>query len=65
MGDEYWVEGELRDVGVNYWGDWYVEFVEKDGRGNGVVGKGGGIIWGNVFRGLGSYFEGERGEGLV
>ena len=63
--DEYWVQAELSDVRSNYSGHCYLEFVQKDTRGNTLVAKARGIIWSNVFSRLKPYFERETGQAFV
>lgn len=61
--DEYWVQAELSEVRVHpATGHCYVEFVQKDPRGNSLVAKARGIIWSNVFRLLKPYFEESTGQ---
>ncbi len=60
--DEYWVQAELSDVRTNYSGHCYLEFVQKDSRGNVLVAKARGVIWSNVFSQLRPYFEQETGQ---
>ena len=59
--DTYWVQAELSEVRVNN-GHCYVEFVQKDKRGNGLVAKARGNIWRNVFGTLKPYFERATGQ---
>ena len=37
--DEYWVQAELSDVRTNSTGHCYLEFIQKDSRSGGLVGK--------------------------
>lgn len=61
--DEYWVQAELSEVRTHpATGHCYVEFVQKDPRGNNLVAKARGVIWNNVFRLLRSYFEESTGQ---
>lgn len=60
--DEVWIQAELSDVRVNANGHCYLEFIEKDARGNGLIAKARGTIWANVFRLLKGYFEEETGQ---
>ena len=61
--DEYWVQAELSEVRVHpATGHCYVEFVQKDPRGNNLVAKARGVIWSNVFRLLKPYFEESTGQ---
>ena len=61
--DEYWVQAELSEVRTHpATGHCYVEFVQKDPRGNNFVAKARGVIWSNVFRLLRPYFEESTGQ---
>ena len=60
--DEYWVQAELSDVRTNYSGHCYLEFVQKDSRGNALVAKARGMIWSNIYVMLKPYFERETGQ---
>lgn len=57
--DTYWVQAELSDVRSNYSGHCYLEFVQKEPRGNNLIAKARGTIWSNVYRLLKPYFEEE------
>ena len=61
MPDTYWVQAELSEVRVNN-GHCYVEFVQKDRRGNGLVAKARGNIWRSVFAILKPTFERATGQ---
>ena len=61
MPDTYWVQAELSEVRVNN-GHCYVEFVQKDRRGSGLVAKARGNIWRNVFAILKPTFERATGQ---
>ena len=64
--DEYWVQAELSEVHTHpATGHCYVEFVQKDPRGNNLVAKARGVIWNNVFRLLRPYFEESTGQAFV
>lgn len=63
--DEYWVQAELSDVRVNSSGHCYLEFIQKDPRGNSLIAKARGTIWSNVFRLLKPYFEEATGQAFV
>lgn len=65
MPDTYWVQAELSDVRSNYSGHCYLEFVQKEPRGNNLIAKARGTIWNNVYRLLKPYFEEETGQALV
>lgn len=60
--NEYWVQAELSDVRSNSSGHCYLEFVQKDARGNGLIAKARGTIWANVYRLLKPYFEEATGQ---
>lgn len=60
--DEYWVKAELSDVRSNASGHCYLEFVQKDPRGNNLIAKARGTIWANVYRLLKPYFEEATGQ---
>lgn len=60
--DQIWVRAELSDVRVHAGGHCYVEFIEKDSRGNNLIAKARGTIWSNIFRLLKAYFEEETGQ---
>lgn len=62
LSDEYWVQAELSDVRTNYSGHCYLEFVQKDPRGNALVAKARGMIWSNIYGMLKPYFERETGQ---
>lgn len=63
--DEYWVQAEISDVRCNTTGHCYLEFVQKDPRGNSLIAKARGAIWSNVFRLLKPYFEETTGQAFV
>lgn len=65
MPDTYWVQAELSDVRSNYSGHCYLEFVQKEPRGNNLIAKARGTIWNNVYRLLKPYFEEETGQAFV
>lgn len=60
--DEYWVQAELSDVRTNYSGHCYLEFVQKDPRGNALVAKARGMIWSNIYGMLKPYFKRKTGQ---
>jgi exodeoxyribonuclease VII large subunit len=62
--DDYWVSAELSDVRVNG-GHCYIEFVQKDPRGNQLVAKARGIIWSQTFGMLKPYFEERTGQAFT
>ena len=63
--DTYWVQAELSDVRSNYSGHCYLEFVQKEPKGNNLIAKARGTIWSNVYRLLKPYFEEETGQAFV
>ncbi len=63
--DAFWVRAELGEVRLNRSGHCYVEFVEKDPHGNGLVARAKGNIWANVFTLLKPYFEAETGQAFT
>lgn len=63
--DTYWIQAELSDVRANSTGHCYLEFVQKDGRGNNLIAKARGTIWSNVFRLLKPYFEETTGQAFM
>lgn len=63
--DEYWLQAELSEVRVNAAGHCYVEFVQKDSRGNALLAKARGTVWNNVFCLLRPYFERETGQAFA
>lgn len=65
MPDTYWVQAELSDVRSNYSGHCYVEFVQKEPKGNNLIAKARGTIWNNVYHILKPYFERETGQAFV
>lgn len=60
--DTYWIQAELSDVRSHANGHCYLEFVQKEARGNSLVAKARGTIWANVFRLLRPYFEESTGQ---
>ena len=60
--DEYWLQAELSDVRSNTSGHCYLEFIQKDPRGNSLIAKARGTIWANVYRLLKPYFEEATGQ---
>lgn len=63
MPEEYWVCAELSEVRENR-GHCYVEFLQKDNRGNGIVAKARGQIWANRWAVIRPYFERTTGQRL-
>lgn len=65
MPGEYWVQAELSDVRSNSSGHCYLEFIQKDPRGNNLIAKARGTIWANIFRLLKPYFEESTGQAFT
>jgi exodeoxyribonuclease VII large subunit len=63
--DEYWVQAELSDVRVAAGGHCYLEFIQKDTRGNNLIAKARGVIWASRFALLRPAFEEETGQAFV
>jgi Exonuclease VII, large subunit len=63
--DTYWIQAELSDVRSNATGHCYLEFIQKDARGNNLIAKARGTIWANVYRMLKPYFEESTGQAFV
>lgn len=62
--DAYWVHAELSSVNVNTNGHCFLELVQKDDRGNGLVAKAHATIWANRYRMLAPFFEQSTGMQL-
>lgn len=60
--DTYWLRAETSDVRRNQNGHCYLEFIEKDAKGQNIVARARGTIWNNVFTMLSAYFETETGQ---
>jgi exodeoxyribonuclease VII large subunit len=60
--DEVWVQAELSEVRVASNGHCYVEFVQKDARGNNLIAKARGIIWRQEWNMLQPYFQRVTGQ---
>lgn len=58
----YWVQAELSEVNVNRSGHCYIEFVQKESRGYGMIAKARGVIWANIYAMLAPYFESQTGQ---
>lgn len=61
----FWLAAELSEVRTASTGHCYVEFVEKDARGNSLVAKARGTIWRNVYSLLAAGFECATGRPLA
>lgn len=53
--DTYWIRAEISELHVNR--HCYLEFVQKDERGNGIIAKARGQVWASKWYMLKSYFE--------
>lgn len=62
--DKYWITAELNEVRVGSGGHCYLEFVEKNDRGNVPLAKARGIIWSNNYRILSHKFEEQAGVSI-
>ncbi len=60
-----WVQAELSDVRPNASGHCYLEFIQKEPKGNRLVAKARGVIWSNVYHLLKPYFEAATGQALA
>lgn len=60
--DTYWLRAETSDVRRNQNGHCYLEFIEKDAKGQNIVARARGTIWNNLFTMLSAYFETETGQ---
>ncbi len=65
MPGEYWIQAELSDVRTNASGHCYLEFVQKDARGDKLVAKARGMVWSNIYRLLKPYFEETTGQAFT
>ena len=62
---EYWVQAEMSSVSVNAAGHCYIELVQKNDRGPGLVAKARATVWAGRFRMLKPYFEQATGQAFV
>ena len=62
---EYWVQAEMSSVNVNAAGHCYIELVQKNDRGPGLVAKARATVWAGRFRMLKPYFEQATGQAFV
>ena len=65
LSDSYWMTAELSEVRVASNGHCYVEFVEKDQYGNGLIAKARGNIWRNTYALISRNFERATGQRLA
>lgn len=63
--DTYWLRAETSDVRRNQNGHCYLEFIEKDGKGQNIVARARGVIWSNTFSMLSAFFETETGQAFT
>lgn len=61
---DYWIQAELSEARLAANGHFYVEFVQKDERGRGLLARARGVLWSNVYRLLAPAFERETGQTL-
>lgn len=59
--DSYWITAELNEARVGNGGHCYIEFIEKNDKGNIPVAKARGNIWANNYRILNRKFEEQTG----
>lgn len=62
---EYWVQAEMSSVNVNAAGHCYIELVQKNDRGPGLMAKARATVWAGRFRMLKTYFEQATGQAFV
>lgn len=62
LSGEYWVHAEMSSVNVNTAGHCFVELVQKNEHGSGMVAKASAKVWANRFRMLRPYFEQATGQ---
>lgn len=60
--DTYWIRAETSDVRRNQNGHCYLEFIEKDERGQHIVARARGTIWSTTYGMLAAYFKTETGR---
>lgn len=58
----FWIRAETSDVRVNQNGHCYLEFIEKDSKGQSLIAKSRAMIWSNTFYVLRAYFENATGQ---
>lgn len=63
--DAYWVHAELSSVNLNSNGHCYLELVQKNDQGNGLLAKARASVWANRYRMLAPAFEQATGMRLV
>lgn len=62
--DSYWITAELNEARVGNGGHCYIEFIEKNDKGNIPVAKARGNIWANNYRILNRKFEEQTGMAI-
>lgn len=62
--DDYWVTAEISELRVNASGHCYLELVEKNPSGDGLLARARAMIWNNQFLSLKTYFEKETHQSL-
>ncbi|HZK03692.1 MAG TPA: exodeoxyribonuclease VII large subunit [Bacteroidaceae bacterium] len=62
--DNYWVRAEISGLNVAYNGHCYLELVQKNENGSGLLTKSRATIWSGVFREIKPRFEKETGQRL-
>lgn len=62
---EHWVHAEMSSVNVNSAGHCFVELVQKNEHGSGMVAKASAKVWANRFRMLKPYFEHATGQAFT
>jgi len=60
--EHFWIRAETSDVRVNQNGHCYLEFIEKDNKGQSLIAKSRAMIWSNTFYMLRAYFENATGQ---
>ncbi len=60
----YWILAEVSEARLASNGHFYMEFVQKDARGQGLVARARGVMWNNMYRLLAPAFERETGQTL-
>ncbi len=63
LNDEYWVKAEISELRMNR--HCYMELVQKDARGNGIVAKARAQVWSNVWAFIRPMFEQTTGQVLA
>lgn len=61
----YWVQGEISSCQTNATGHCYLELVQKDSSGGGIVARAKANIWRSTFQRIRPFFERETGQRLA